>query len=103
MTLVSSEAGVPEDEAAYRPGRGMEFFVVDAEACVPETAGEPVFFSPREFGLLGSDGVRRIATIPAKMPALRGARVSPGNCNEGYITFQIEEGADPMSVVFEGS
>lgn len=103
LTLVSSETGVPQDEAAYRPGRGMEFFIVGIEACVSESADEPVFFSPREFGLLGSDKVRRIATVPAKMPALRGARVSPGNCNKGYLTFQIEQGADPGSVLFEGS
>lgn len=103
LTLISGEAGVPEDETAYKPGRGMEFFVVDVEACVAESADEPVFFSPREFGLLGSDKVRRIATVPAKMPALRGARVSPGNCNKGYLTFQIEQGADPGSVLFEGS
>lgn len=103
LTLVSSEAGVPEDEATYRPESGTEFFVVNVEACVPETAAGPAFFSPREFGLLGSDEVRRIATAPAKTPALRGARVSPGNCNEGWVTFQIEEGAEPGSVIFEGS
>lgn len=100
---VLSEAGVPEDEAAYRPGRGMEFFVIDVEACVPESAEAPVFFSPRQFGLLGSDEVRRIATLPARMPALRGARVSPGNCNQGYVTFQTDAGAEPGSVIFEGS
>ncbi len=103
LTVLSGEAGVPEGDALYRPGRGMEFFVIDVEACVSETADEPVFFSPREFGLLGSDAVRRIATVPARMPALRGARVSPGNCNQGYVTFQIEEGRDPGSVIFEGS
>lgn len=103
LTLLSAEAGVPEDEALYRPGRGLEFFVIDVEACVPEAADEPIFFSPREFGLLGSDEVRRLATVPAKMPALRGARVSPGNCNRGYVTFQIEEGADPGSAIFKGS
>lgn len=103
LTVLSGEAEVPEDEAAYRPGRGMEFFVIDVEACVPESADEPVFFSPREFGLLGSDEVRRIATVPARMPALRGARISPGNCNQGYVTFQTEAGAEPGSVIFEGS
>ena len=103
LTLVSGEVGVPKDEASYPPDRGMEFFVVDLKACVPDTAKEPVFFSPREFGLLGSDKVRRIASAPAKMPALRGTRVSPGNCNQGYVTFQIEKGADPGSVIFEGS
>lgn len=103
LTVLSGEAGVPEAEAAYRPGRGMEFFVIDVEACVPESAEEPAFFSPRQFGLLGSDEVRRIATLPARMPALRGARVSPGNCNQGYVTFQIDAGAEPGSVIFEGS
>ena len=103
LTLVSTEAGVPEDEASYRPDSGAEFFVVDIEACVPETAAEPVLFSPRDFRLLGSDEVRRIATAPAKTPALRPTRVSPGNCEEGWVTFQIEEGADPGSVIFEGS
>ena len=54
LTLVSAETGVPEDEALYRPGRGMEFFVIEAEACVPESADSPVFFSPegvRAFGV----------------------------------------------------
>ena len=103
LTVLSGEAGVPEDEALYRPGGGMEFFVIDVEACVPDSADEPVFFSPREFGLLGSDEVRRLAAAPARTPALRCARVSPGDCNQGYVTFQIEEGADPGSVIFEDS
>lgn len=103
LTVLSGEAEVPEDEALYRPDRGKEFFVIDVEACVPESADEPVFFSPREFGLLGADKVRRLAAAPARTPALRGARVSPGNCNQGYVTFQVEEGAEPGSVIFEGS
>lgn len=103
LTVLSGEAGVPEDEAVYRPRRGMEFFVIEVEACVPESADEPVFFTPRDFGLVGPDEVRRIATAPAKMPALRGAEVSPGNCQQGYVTFQIEENAEPGAVVFRGS
>jgi hypothetical protein len=103
ITVLSGETGVPENEALYRPGRGKEFFVIEVNACVPEEAGEVVFFTPRQFGLLGSDEVRRIPTIPAKMPALRGARVSPGDCSRGYVTFQVDEGGEPGSVIFEGS
>ncbi len=103
LTVLSGEAGVPEDEAVYRPREGMQFFVTEVEACVPESAAEPVLFTPREFGLLGSDGVRRIPTAPAKMPALRGAEVPPGSCTQGYVTFRIEDGAEPEAVVFRGS
>ncbi len=103
LTVLSGEAGVPEDEAIYRPRRGMEFSVIEVEACVPESASEPVLFTPREFGLLGPDDVRRVPTAPAKMPALRGAEVSPGNCTQRYVTFQMEDGAEPGAVVFRGS
>ena len=89
--------------SVYEAREGMEFFVIEAEVCVQESAEEPTYFTPREFSLQASDDVRRLASVPAKLPALRGSSVEPGECNSGNITFQIEEGEEPQSVLFEGS
>ncbi len=103
VTVLSGESGIPPEDSVYEAREGMEFFVIEAEVCVPESAEEPAYFTPREFSLQASDDVRRLASVPAKLPALRGSSVEPGECGSGNITFQIEEGEEPRSVLFEGS
>ena len=103
VAVLSGESGISSEDSVYEAREGMEFFVIEAEVCVQESAGEPTYFTPREFSLQASDDVRRLASVPAKLPALRGSSVEPGECNSGNITFQIEEGEEPQSVLFEGS
>lgn len=103
VTVFSGQSGVPAPESVYKARPGMEFFVVEAEVCVPASATDASYFTPREFSLLRDGSVRRQAGVPTKLPALRGARVEPGECNRGYITFQVEEGEDPRAVAYEGS
>ena len=103
VTVFSGQSGVPPEESVYPAREGMDFFVVEAEVCVPESADEPSYFTPREFNLLNDDTVRRMASVPTRLPALRGSSVDPGGCSRGYITFQVEEGEEPQAVVYEGS
>lgn len=103
VTVFSGQSGVPSRESVYEARTGMDFFVIEAEVCVPESAPEPSYFTPREFSLLNDDTVRRMASVPTKLPALRGATVEPGECNRGYITFEVEEGEEPRAVAYEGS
>lgn len=103
ITLISGQSGVPSDESVYQAPAGMDFFVIEAEVCVPEDATEPSYFTPREFNLLNDDTVRRMASVPTLLPALRGSSVEPGECNRGYITFQVEDGEEPQAVIYEGS
>ena len=103
VAVLSGESGISSEDSVYEAREGMEFFVIEAEVCVQESAEEPTYFTPREFSLQASDDVRRLASVPAKLPALRGSSVEPGECNSGNITFQIEEGEEPQSVLFEGS
>lgn len=102
LTVLSVQSGVPSDETVYEARAGADFFVVEAEACVPESAAEPAYFSPREFNLLNEDEVRRLSSVPTKLPALRGTSVEPGECARGFITFQVEEEDEPRAVVYEG-
>ena len=102
VAVLSGESGIPPQDSVYEPREGMEFFVVEAEVCVPGSAGEPTYFTPREFSLQASDNVRRLASVPAELPALRGSSVESGECNRGNITFQIEESEEPQAVLFEG-
>lgn len=103
VTVFSGQSGVPSQDSVYEARAGMDFFVIEAEVCVPESANEPSYFTPREFNLLNQDTVRRMASVPTQLPALRGSSVEPGECNRGYITFQVEEGEEPQAVVYEGS
>ncbi|HZY65447.1 MAG: DUF4352 domain-containing protein [Actinomycetota bacterium] len=103
VTVISGESGVPADESVYNARAGMDFFVIEAEVCTAESAAEPSYFTPREFGLLNDNYVRRLASVPTKLPALRGSSVEPGECNRGYITFQVEDGKEPRTVVYDGS
>ncbi len=103
VTVSSGQSGVPPEESVYKPRSGMDFFVIEAEVCVPDSATEPSYFTPREFNLLNDDTVRRMASVPTQLPALRGSSVDPGECNRGYITFQVEDGEEPQAVVYEGS
>lgn len=103
VTVFSGESGVPPQESVYEAKEGMDFFVIEVEVCVSGTATEPSYFSPREFSLLNSGTVRRMASVPTKLPALRGSSVEPGECSRGYITFQVEDEEEPESVIFEGS
>lgn len=103
VTVFSGQSGVPAEESVYEARAGMDFFVIEAEVCVPEPADEPSYFTPREFNLLNDDTVRRMASVPTQLPALRGSSVVPGECNRGYITFQVEEGEEPQAVLYEGS
>ena len=103
VTVFSGKSGVPPQESVYEAKEGMDFFVIEAEVCVSGTTTEPAYFSPREFSLLNSGTVRRMASVPTKLPALRGSSVEPGECNRGYITFQVEEEEEPETVIFEGS
>ncbi len=103
VTVFSGQSGVPPEDSVYNARAGMNFFVIEAEVCVPESAGEPSYFTPREFNLLNDDIVRRMASVPTKLPALRGSSVDPGECNRGYITFQVEDGEEPRAVIYEGS
>lgn len=103
VTVFSVQTGVSPQESMYEAREGREFFVIEAEVCVPETANEPAYFTPREFSLRVSETVRRMASVPTKLPALRGSSVDPGACNRGFITFQIDDGESPQDVVYEGS
>ena len=103
VTVFSGQSGVPAEDSVYKPRAGMDFFVVEAEVCVSGDATEPSYFTPREFSLLNDDTVRRMASVPTKLPALRGSSVPPGECNRGNITFQVEDGEEPQAVVYEGS
>ena len=103
VTVFSGQSGVPAEDSVYNARAGMDFFVIEAEVCVPGSAGEPSYFTPREFNLLNDDIVRRMASVPTKLPALRGSSVDPGECNRGYITFQVEDGEEPRAVIYEGS
>ncbi|CAN5661874.1 hypothetical protein BH24ACT22_BH24ACT22_06550 [soil metagenome] len=103
VTVFSGTSGVPAEDSVYKPREGMDFFVIEAEVCVSESVDEPSYFTPREFKLLKNDTVRRMASVPTKLPALRGSTVDLGECNRGYITFQIDNGEEPRSVVYEGS
>ncbi|MGF1472746.1 MAG: hypothetical protein ACFB50_13535 [Rubrobacteraceae bacterium] len=103
VTVFSGELGVPPQESVYEARAGMDFYIIEAEVCVSGSNMEPEYFTPREFSLLNADTVRRMASVPTKLPALRGSDVEPGECNRGYITFQVDEGEEPQRVVFEGS
>lgn len=103
VAVLSGESGIPARDLLFEPREGMEFFVIEAEVCVPESATEPSYFTPREFSLQASDDVRRLASVPARLPALRGSSVEPGECSTGNITFQVDEDEEPQSVLFEGS
>ncbi|CAN5890756.1 hypothetical protein BH23ACT11_BH23ACT11_29300 [soil metagenome] len=103
VTVFSGERGIPPEDFVYEARAGMEFFIVEAEVCGSETGAEPSYFTPREFSLLNANAVRRMASVPTRLPALRGSSVDPGACNRGYITFQVEEGKEPEAVVYEGS
>ncbi len=103
VTVLSGQSGVPAEDSVYEARAGMDFFVVEAEVCVSESATEPSYFTPREFSLLNDDTVRRMASVPTKLPALRGSSAAPGECNRGNITFQVENGEEPRAVVYEGS
>lgn len=103
VTVFSGQSGVTSEESVYKARPGMDFYVIESEVCVSESASEPSYFTPREFSLLNGDNVRRMASVPTKLPALRGSSVEPGECERGYITFQIEDGEEPRAVVYEGS
>jgi hypothetical protein len=103
VAVLSGQSGVPAEDSVYKPRAGMDFFVIEAKVCVSESATEPSYFTPREFSLLNDDTVRRMASVPTKLPALRGSSVAPGECNRGNITFQVEDGEEPQAVVYEGS
>ena len=103
VTVFSGQSGVPSGDSVYEARAGMDFFVIEAEVCASESATEPPYFTPREFSLSNEDTVRRMASVPTKLPALRGSSVDPGECNRGHITFQVEDGEEPRAVVYEGS
>ncbi|CAN5526966.1 hypothetical protein BH24ACT21_BH24ACT21_18570 [soil metagenome] len=103
VSVFSGQSGVPAEDSVYEARAGMDFFVVEAEVCVSESATEPSYFTSREFSLLNDDTVRRMASVPTKLPALRGSSVDPGECNRGNITFQVEDGEEPRAVIYEGS
>ena len=103
VTIFSGQSGVPSEDSVYEARAGMDFFVIEAEVCASEDSAEASYFTPREFILLNDDTVRRMASVPTQLPALRGSSVAPGECNRGYITFQVEDGEEPQSVVYEGS
>jgi hypothetical protein len=103
VTVLSARSRLSPQEAIYDVREGMEFFVIEAEVCVSSTTSEPEYFSPREFSVRVSPTVRRMASIPAKLPALRGTRVEPGDCDRGFITFQVADAEEPRAVMFEGA
>lgn len=103
VTVYDVQSRVPSRETVYDAERGMKFFVIDAEVCVSGTATEPAYFTPREFSVQVSPTVRRMASVPTKLPALRSVNVEPGDCERGFITFQIEDGERPRAVLFQGT
>ena len=37
VTVLSGESGIPPEDSVYEAREGMEFFVIEAEVCVPES------------------------------------------------------------------
>lgn len=101
VTVLDVRSRLAARETVYETREGFEFFVIEAEVCVSGAAGEPAYFTPRDFSVRVTQTVRRVASIPTKLPALRGSRVEPGDCNRGFITFQLREGEEPQAVMFE--
>lgn len=101
-TVSNEDPDVPPGDAPYRPRAGAEFYVVEAEVCVSSAAGEPLTVDPRAFSLQASEDSFRIARPPVRRPAFENAPIPPGECNRGFVTFQVGEEETPEAVIFDG-
>jgi hypothetical protein len=73
------------------------------EACAGANAAANTGASPAFFRIELSDRRGLTPIAPVRQPALRGVRLDPGDCAEGWVSFQIERGQQPQYVTFRGS
>lgn len=102
VTVTAEDPEVSSDDALYEPREGAEFYVVEAEVCVPAAATESLTVDARAFSLQASEDGFRIARPPAREPAFDNVPIDPGECNIGSVTFQVEEDEEPEVVTFDG-
>jgi hypothetical protein len=87
--------------ASGQRDRGIAAALV--EACAGANASGNTGASPAFFRIELADRRGLTPTVPARQPALRGVRLEPGDCTEGWVSFRIGPGQTPRYVTFRGS
>lgn len=86
----------------FDAGRGRRYVAVRVEGCSGPTE-EGLAFEPGFFVLEMADGTAHVPGLPVKRPDLRGGEVPAGGCLQGWVTFTVPDGAEPVSVRYDGS
>ena len=82
-----------------KPDPGKVFVAIDVEGC----AGAPApggLMNPFFFSLQLPDQARADAAFPVREPALHAVSQAAGECNRGWVTFEISKGSRPSAVLF---
>ena len=80
-----------------RPRPGSVFSVIDVEGCAGQSPTPGALLNPFFFHLELPDGSTVPAGIPVKDPALSVARLIPGACSRGFVTFEVPTGVAPVT------
>ena len=102
ITVYSFE--FPAEFESVLPDDVSAFAVVDVEGCAGSNPPQGVVgIEPIEFRIQRADEFHWHPTSITKEPALQETTLTPNECVRGYVTFLIEQEAEPAFVLFGGS
>lgn len=98
-TVQVFNVGPVADDDDWPPDPGHSYVAADVEGC----AGSPSPFgsvNPFDFGLVMADNTRLAPGFPVATPRLDAIAQVAGDCNRGFVTFEVPEAATPVAVTF---
>ena len=102
ITVYSFE--FPAEFESVLPDDVSAFAVVDVEGCAGSNPPQGVVgIEPIEFRIQRADEFHWHPTSITKEPALQETTLTPNECVRGYVTFLIQQEAEPAFVLFGGS
>lgn len=106
LTVHSYESPLPSAESSER-NPGFEFSAIEVEECASTSSGgNSMVVTPNAF-ILGLPGGARAtpevstANLGLKKPVLQSMDPAPGDCERGYIIYQMPRGERPETVIFK--
>lgn len=79
-----------------KPAAGTHFLTADVQECAGSTSGDA---NPYNWSLQANDNTRVQPYLGSREPALHSVTIGPGQCDRGWVTFEVVNSATIVKVV----
>lgn len=101
LAVVQVKAPAQSDQPYLHPAAGKQYTALMAKACGDANESGDSTFGPL-VALQLADDTRVMPTVSAVQPPLNPGALAPGQCLQGWITYEVPQGATATAAVWMG-